>query len=45
MTGDRERCLQAGMDAYLAKPLQAPELVEAFAQVVPAGLVPEHSPN
>jgi CheY-like chemotaxis protein len=37
MTGDRERCIEAGMDGYLAKPLQAPELVEAFAQLVPAG--------
>jgi CheY-like chemotaxis protein len=33
MTGDRERCLLAGMDGYLAKPLQAPELVETFAQM------------
>jgi CheY-like chemotaxis protein len=39
MTGDRERCLRAGMDGYLAKPLQAPELVEAFAELVPAAVV------
>lgn len=27
MKGDRERCLQAGMDGYVAKPLQAHELI------------------
>ncbi len=30
MTGDRERCLAAGMDAYITKPFQAKNLLEAI---------------
>jgi len=30
MKGDRERCLSAGMDAYVAKPIQADELSAAI---------------
>ncbi len=30
MTGDRERCLQAGMDGYLIKPIQPTMLLEAI---------------
>jgi HPt (histidine-containing phosphotransfer) domain-containing protein len=36
MKGDAERCLAAGMDAYLAKPLQPRELASALASVVGA---------
>ncbi len=32
--GDHLRCLEAGMDAYLAKPLDSSELLEVLAQVV-----------
>jgi len=31
MKGDRERCLEAGMDQYVSKPLRAHELFEAVA--------------
>jgi CheY-like chemotaxis protein/HPt (histidine-containing phosphotransfer) domain-containing protein len=36
MPGDRERCLAAGMDAYLSKPLQAQQLFEAIASLTPS---------
>jgi len=32
MQGDRELCLQAGMDDYLSKPIRVVELVEALAR-------------
>jgi len=35
LKGDRERCLEAGMDAYVSKPIQARLLFEAIASVVP----------
>jgi PAS domain S-box-containing protein len=35
MKGDAERCLAAGMDAYLAKPLAAEELVATISRLVP----------
>jgi HPt (histidine-containing phosphotransfer) domain-containing protein len=35
MKGDRERCLAAGMDGYIAKPIGALELEAAIETVVP----------
>jgi signal transduction histidine kinase/CheY-like chemotaxis protein len=32
MRGDREKCLEAGMDAYLAKPMRSAELDELLAR-------------
>ena len=34
MKGDRERCLEAGMDGYVSKPIQTQDLFGAIAAVV-----------
>jgi PAS domain S-box-containing protein len=34
MKGDREKCLEAGMDEYLSKPLNAKQLTETIARVM-----------
>jgi len=34
MKGDCERCLDAGMDSYITKPIRAAELLAAIEQVM-----------
>jgi CheY-like chemotaxis protein len=38
MPEDRERCLAAGMDAYLSKPLQAQQLFQVIENMVPTAV-------
>jgi two-component system sensor histidine kinase/response regulator len=40
MKGDRERCLQAGMDFYIAKPLNTQALFELIEQIQPGQTSP-----
>lgn len=41
MAGDRERCLRAGMDYYLSKPLRTAALLKAIDRVYPGSQGPE----
>jgi signal transduction histidine kinase/CheY-like chemotaxis protein len=43
MPGDREHCLEAGMDAYLAKPVRSHELFDAIERLTAPARVREES--
>lgn len=40
MKGDRERCLQAGMDNYVSKPLQAQDLFDLVERLAASASTP-----
>jgi PAS domain S-box-containing protein len=45
MKGDRERCLEAGMDGYVSKPIHPEELLAAIETLVPAALEAPAAPD
>jgi CheY-like chemotaxis protein/HPt (histidine-containing phosphotransfer) domain-containing protein len=45
MEGDRERCLEAGMDDYYAKPIRKSTLLAAIHAHLPAGGAPRERPG
>ena len=45
MTGDREKCLEAGMDGYLSKPVNARHLLEVLRQFTASGVRPMSKPR
>ena len=44
MQGDRERCLAAGMDGYVTKPLRPTELFEVITRLTASAAYPPETP-
>jgi two-component system, sensor histidine kinase and response regulator len=44
MKGDRERCLEAGMDDYLSKPIQGQRVIEVIRRLFSGSPVPAGAP-
>ncbi|MGD0403701.1 MAG: response regulator [Candidatus Acidiferrales bacterium] len=44
MKGDRERCLEAGADEYLTKPIRAAELFAALSRMNAGNIAPDPAP-
>jgi CheY-like chemotaxis protein len=45
LKGDRERCLKAGMDDYVAKPIRAQQLFDTIETVVAGSGTPKSPPD
>ncbi len=45
MKGDQERCLRAGMDRYLPKPVRSNELFQTIEELIPSDFTMQSSPN
>jgi CheY-like chemotaxis protein len=45
MEGDRERCLESGMDGYVSKPVQPADLFKLIAEIMPDATSSVHSPT
>ncbi len=45
MKGDRQRCLEAGMDDYVSKPVDEDTLFAAISRLIPGSIPSTNSPN
>jgi two-component system, sensor histidine kinase and response regulator len=45
MKGDRERCLESGMDGYVSKPIRPDNLMSELSRLVPGAARQETEPN
>jgi len=45
MKGDREKCLEAGMDSYISKPIEVAALIELVESVAISSIDKSHAPS